>query len=870
MGALQETPDQDGLAHFLEHMCFNGTANFPGKGILDWLQSIGASFGGNVNASTGVEQTVYLLNNIPLVRPTVVDTCLLIMHDYSHFVLCDPEEIEKERGVILEEKRTRNDASWRMREKISPYLYGDTKYATTTIIGSEENLKTFQPSSLVNFYKTWYNPTNQALIVVGDIDVDEVEAKIASTFADIPAPVEPKQKDVIKIPVNEEPLVGVVTDPEANSSEVTVLFKSEPLPAQLNSTPAGLMAGILRSITTIAMNERFQEIVASPDAPFVAAGSHCSGLCETCDVFMTYAGFKDGGALTALEAVCTELEKLHRFGLSDDEVERAKSSILSGYENAANKADSRKNGDFVNPLIAHFFQNQSFMDPKARLEIVKMILPQLQAPVVNQFAQSLVTKENMVVVYEGPEQVAHPSEDELLAVVKKVQDAEIAANEATAVPDSFLNPAKLKGAKVKKTEPYKFGSELVTLSNGVKVVLLPTDYEKGRITIDLMREGGRTLIADADLPSFEDNVWGLFVQNTGVAGFSGTTVTKMLSGKTLSVTPYISDYTHGVNLSCAPKDIETAMQLLYLTYAQPRFDANEFDQGMKQIAAVLPNLEGMPDYALEKEVYSKLYKGNRHILISQEMLPKANVTTLERVYKQLFKDAAGATAIVVGDFDKETILPLICKYIGSLPKGRKATAWKDNGDGFIDGSLLDDFKVRMETPKVTVMQVYKKEMPYSVESEVAMDALSYILRMVYTETLREDEGGTYGASVSASAAAIPYERVVLQVSFETNCDQADRLRELACKGLKDIATDGPSADKFDMTVKNLRKVLPERRIRNAYWSSMISSWVRRGIDKDAEREAAIDALTPEKVKAAAAALLDDDCKVEFVMRPEAE
>ena len=257
VGALQETPDQDGLAHFLEHMCFNGTKNFPGKGILNWLESIGASFGGNVNASTGVEQTIYLLNNIPLIRPTVVDTCLLIMHDYSHFVTCDPAEIDKERGVILEEKRSRNTAQWRIREASGPYLYGDTKYATTSIIGTEENLKTFKPESLTNFYHTWYRPDMQALVVVGDIDVDAVEAKIKSTFADIPAPVNPKQKDVIRIPDNEKPAIGILTDPELNNTSVVTYWRSEAMPEEFNNTAIGLTTDLVKSIVSIAMNERF-------------------------------------------------------------------------------------------------------------------------------------------------------------------------------------------------------------------------------------------------------------------------------------------------------------------------------------------------------------------------------------------------------------------------------------------------------------------------------------------------------------------------------------------------------------------------------------------------------------------------------------
>ena len=297
VGAIQETPDQDGLAPFLEHMCFNGTKNFPGKSILNWLESIGASFGGNVNASTGVEQTIYLLNNIPLVRPTVVDTCLLIMHDYSHFVTCDPEEIDKERGVILEEKRSRNTASWRLHEKTLPYLYGDTKYAGCTIIGSEENLKTFKPESLTNFYHTWYRPDMQSLIVVGDINVDEVEAKIKTTFADIPAAENPKAKDIITIPDNDKPVIGILTDPETASTSFEVYWKSAAQPEELNSTAIGLMTEVAKSLIGNIMAERFSDISAKPDAPFLSAGFGITNVCETMDVAYGEVTCKEGAAL---------------------------------------------------------------------------------------------------------------------------------------------------------------------------------------------------------------------------------------------------------------------------------------------------------------------------------------------------------------------------------------------------------------------------------------------------------------------------------------------------------------------------------------------------------------------------------------------
>ncbi|MDE5889723.1 MAG: insulinase family protein [Bacteroidales bacterium] len=271
VGAIQETPDQDGLAHFLEHMCFNGTQNLPGKQMLEYLQKIGAEFGRNINAQTGVEQTTYMLNNIPVTREGIIDTCILIMHDYSHFVTCDPIEIDKERGVIIEEKRSRNTASWRMFEKSLPYYYGDSKYATCTLIGSQENLETFKPESLTNFYHTWYRPDLQAVIVVGDIDVDQIEAKIRDRFSDIPAAVNPKAKEMHKIPDNDEPIIGIITDPEATNTELTIFWKSEPTPEELNSTDYGFFLNLLNDYIYLIMSERLNDITSRPGATFIRA-----------------------------------------------------------------------------------------------------------------------------------------------------------------------------------------------------------------------------------------------------------------------------------------------------------------------------------------------------------------------------------------------------------------------------------------------------------------------------------------------------------------------------------------------------------------------------------------------------------------------
>lgn len=869
-GAIQEElPNQDGLAHFLEHMCFNGTKNFPGKGILNYLESIGASFGGNVNASTGVEHTIYLLNNIPLVNDTVVDSCILIMHDYSHFVLCEPEEIDAERGVIIEEKRTRNTASWRNNEKYFDALFKGTKYADglRMLIGSEENLRNFKPEDLTSFYHKWYTPNNQALIVVGDINVDEVEAKIQKIFADIPAEENPAQKENIVIPVNEEPIIAIITDPENTNNSFQVMWKSEERPTMFNSTPVGLMTDLVQDIASRIMNERLQEVASDPACPFIQSSFGIGNLIKGVDAVQTGTVGKDGRDLEAFEAALIEYERMHRYGFTDSEIDRAKTEIISLYERAANQAATRKNSELVNPLINHFYKNYSYMDPAVELQLVQALMPQLQPAIINQAAQSLITKENMAVLYFGKEGegIAVPTAEEIQAVITKVQNAEIAAPAGEEIPEAFLDPAVLKGSKIKSTKAGIYGSTEYVLANGMKVILLPTDYEKDQITFTIAKRGGRSLIEDSELNAMDENLIQLYVGNTGISQFSNSTMNKMLSGKQLGVNAFVQKYNHGIAGTSTVKDFETALQLAYLSFADPRFDEAEWNKGVDQVKTVLPALMEQSNYKLQKEMYDKVYDGDRTRMIDEATLAGADLKVFENCMRRLFADAAGATAVIVGDFKIDEALPLVQKYLGSIAKGKKATAVINRNDRYTASTLVDDFKAKMQTPKVTCVKLYRTETPYTGANDVAADALSYILDMAYVETLREQEGGTYGASTNTKG--IPEEGCyILQVDFDTNVDQADKLREIAQNTLVDMAANGPTAEQFDKTVKNLEKNIPEAKLRNNYWKSEIFKKAFYDIDHMAEYEAAVKNLTPDDVKEFAAKFLAGN-SVELVMRP---
>ena len=874
VGAIQETPDQDGLAHFLEHMCFNGLKNLPGKQMLEYLQHIGAEFGRNINASTGVEHTQYMLNNIPVAREGIVDTCLLVMHDYSHFVLNEPSEIDAERGVILEEKRTRNTASWRMFEQSAPYIYGkDSKYAGCNIIGSEENLKNFKPESLKAFYETWYRPDMQALIVVGDIDVEQIYGKIVKLFADVPAPEQPTVKVMPEVEINEDTRVGIITDPENTFTGIEFLWKTgKPTPKEINGTDAGYVERLLKRIVRGVMAERFDDITSKPGAPFLAASFSAQNLCENLEAYVGDVTFESGKALEAGKAYLLEIEKMKKFGFTDDEVNRVKENILKGLKDKVAGESTRKNPEFIRSLINNFFSGMPYMDPQTELMIAQAICSQISAAQINAIIPQVFTGEHLTIIYTGvdKEGETHPTEEQMLAMVEEVKNTKVEANAVEVIEKDFMAGTKIKAGKVSKASAGEYGSTVWQLSNGLKVVVLPTEYKKDQVIFNYRKKGGLLQIPTEDLASFDSSVSGVYAGCKGVASFPASTVSKMLTGKSVKVDTYFSTSYNGISGSCTPEDLETALQLMYLEIASPRFDQAEWDVAMNQISAVLPNMTGTPNYALQKHMYNTVYAGSpRKAVLSEEILAKANLQTYKKYYELLFKDVAGATLYIVGNVDLNTLKPLVEKYAGALKKGGKA--FKDiaaNIPGYSAGDVKDEFTTKMKTPKATVFQFYNADVKYDVQKEVNLQAAEFILDMIYTETLREEEGGTYGASASLDVSYEPLEKAIIQVYFDTNVEKQTALRALAIKGLKELAQNGPTQEQLTRAIENAKKNIPEKRITNGWWMGALRQNATLGGDYDAQYEAAVSAISAEGIKAALGEILSSGNFAEVVMLPE--
>ena len=847
VGAIQENERQAGLAHFLEHMALNGSKNLPGKMMINYLESIGCSFGRNINASTGVEQTMYMLNNVPLLREGVLDTCLLILHDYSHFVSNLPEEIDLERGVIIEELRTRRDAQWRMFEEALPYLYKGSKYAECNLIGTIEGISTFHYQELVDFYETWYRPDHQAVIIVGDVDVDQVYDKLTVLFQDVPAPETPSPKKLIPIPENDDPIIGIITDPEAQSTSITFVIKTDPIPHEMRPLGMVYMVDMFKSFITRMMNDRLQEIAQQPNAPFLGGSMGFSPLTTSADATLFAVGAKDGESSQSFHALLMEIEKMRRFGFTEAELERAKTNYLRRLERAAENAGDRRNAELVYPMISHFADNEPILDPAYELEVAKGYMPFIQLEQLNQIAAQVITEENRIVLLNSParEGLAIPTAEELQAIMDSVEEMELEAYEEEVSDQPLVDVATLVPGKITKEASGVFGSTVWTLSNGIQVVVKPTDYRKDEVLFSLKSDGGHSIIPEDLLPSVEGNVFGLWVQSSGVGEFNASALKRKLTGKIAQANPYLEGYSQGINGSASPQDLETLFELVYAYIVTPRFVDSEFEAPMAQLRAIVPNLEQTPNFKLQQELISTLFNNNpRSQIVSSELLDKVSLQSMEAAYSTCFSNMNGALVTIVGNVDPETLKPLVELYLGSLPAGKKPAIWKVNDNRIQKGTIDNHFTVEMETPKTSIINVYTADMPYNLVNTVYMDAVQSVLNMAYIQSLREDEGGTYGASVQKLLLDRPEAYGGIIIAFDTDPEKQARMTEIVKADIIHVRDNGPSEEYVNKTKENFLKNRQENLISNSFWKQVITSYYDDGLDTFTDYESIVKGITP--------------------------
>ena len=876
VGAIQEEDDQQGLAHFLEHMAFNGTKNLPGKQLIEYLETVGVKFGYNLNAGTSWDQTVYNISDVPTSRQGIIDSAMLILHDWSHFIALRPEEIDSERGVIMEELRTRDGASWRSTMKLLQALGKGTRYEHRNLIGYLDGLKSFEHDALERFYKKWYRPDYQAIVIVGDLDAEATEARLKSLMADIPAPAaDVAQKEVIVVPDNEEPIVSIYTDPEMQGSRVQLFIKRPAMPTQMNDKVAWEVVNVIESFLTTMENARLQEIAMQPDAPFLGAGMGSGdviGIIPTLNATAFTAMTQDGKLAEGFEALYTEMEKIRRHGFTQSEFERAQENLMRQVERTYANRNDRTNEQFVNIYLENYRKNEPMPDAETEWKLDSMLIKMLNVETVNAFAKETIQPTNQVIVITAPEKegIANPTEEEILAIREKVTASEIEAYEDDVVKEPLIpEGTQLKGSPVKKTvENKEYGATVWTLANGTQIVVKPTKFKADEVRMNAQSKGGLSILPDAEY--YMGEMMPAVSSMSGVGKFSATELRKQLSGKSATVQPSVGEYASAVNASCSPKDIETMLQLVYLNFTQPRFDRNDYDNLMKMLRTQLENAKSNPDFQMQEKVIDVLYGHNpRRQVISTELLDEFSFEALPAIYKKLYPDGNSFRFTFVGNIDPETLKPLVEKYIGSIPASKKPMTFADDKAYPVKGEVTEDFSTPMQQPKVSVNYTFTGDMDYSLENKAALSFLTQALNSRYLVSIREEKGGTYGVQVYGSTDWIPRETYTMTIAFDTNAEMADELCEIILKELRTIAEEGPLTEDIEkhreFMLKNWKNSLDE----NGPWMQYLQAKYGSGLDYLAGQEQAIRSLTNADVQALAKKILDDGNMVKVVMRPEA-
>ena len=850
VGSILEEDNQRGLAHFLEHMCFNGTTNYPGNLLREYLESIGVKFGANLNAYTSIDETVYNISNVPVTRETVVDSCLLILHDWANDLTLDHEEIDKERKVIHEEWRTRTGAMMRMYEKVFPVMFKDSKYAYRLPIGTMEVVDNFPYQALKDYYEKWYRPDQQGIIVVGDIDVDKVEEKIKKMFSPIEMPENAAERKYFPVPDNDEPIIAVAKDKEQQVPIIYLFHKHEAVPDEMKNNMGYLAMNYMTSMVGNMLNARLEELTQKPEPPFIQAFAEDGIylLAKTKGAFMGLAVAKEDGILTSTEALMTEIERVRQFGFTASEYARAKADYLRALESAYNERDKMRNAQYVNEYVRHFIDNEPMPGIENEYAIMNQIVPNIPVDAINQMVKQLIGEKNIVLSVFCPEKegMKYPTETELKAVIDKVKAAKLEAY-VDKVSDEPLMKELPAGGKVVKSEEGPFGSKVLTLSNGVKVVMKKTDFKADEVKMQAFSTGGTSMFDDKDVVQFKliNQVAGL----GGLGNFSNVDLDKVLAGKMASASAYVNSLTEGISASCSPKDMETMLQLTYLRFTAPRMDQDAFTSFISRNKAALANAEANPNTAFGDSINVALY--NRHpraISIKAETLDKIDYSKVMELYKDRFADASDFTFVMVGNIDETTATPLIEKYLGSLPSTKRNEKFRDVNPDIRKGMYENNFTREMETAKSSVLMVASGKCEYTQKNVVLMSMLGQLLNILYTQTVREEAGGTYGVSCNGQLSKYPEAEGVFQIYFDTDPERRPQMVELINKGISDFIAQGPKAEDLNKVKEYMMKTYQQNQKENSYWMGILNTMLWEGVDMNKGYENTVNGISIEDLK----------------------
>lgn len=870
VGAILEKDDQNGLAHFLEHMAFNGTNHFPGKNIISNLEKHGVGFGSNINAYTGFDETVYNLSNVPVEAPGLVDSCLLILNDWSHYITLSDKEIDLERGVISEEWRTSKNASRRMMFTVIPVVLKGSKYAERDIIGNLDVIKNFSYTTLRNYYHEWYRTDLQAIAIVGDINVDDVEAKIKTLFSSIPILDNPSPRNPVLVPYHKETNFVLAQDKEAPQTSVSVVGLVKAVPAE-NKNLKYIRDNHLTSLMNSMINTRISELLQKENPPFVSGSVSFGGFyARGYDAFSINATARKNEESLALQAIYSEAERARKFGFTKGELDRAKARMLSNYENNFKQKDKIDNDTYVEGIQDYFLTGEPLTSIDFDFDFLKQLIDGISADEVSARFKELMIEENRTIIVQGLEgsDIKHLTEKEALDIITAVKNSQLTPYEEKVVGQSLINE-ELKGSKIVKTVPLpQFDAVEWTLGNNVKVIFRKADYEKDNIILSAFSFGGisrldNNLVLPANLLMAINPMY-------GAGDYDNIALQKMLAGKKASVAVTLSETTESISGSSTPKDFEIMMQLLYLRLAHPRFDKVAHDAIIGRFAAMIGNMEKDPN-KIKSDSISMITTGYnpRTPILSKETISKITLDDIQKIYTDRFGSADEFTFFIVGNIEKEAVVPMVEKYIGSLPAKGRIETWTDRKVEQPEGKITREISIPLTVPKSTIFISFADEMKYNPYNYLGLEVIKGILDLIYTEKVREDEGGTYGVSVSLSLQKRPVQIGEGVISFDCDPARANNLKTIIYQQLDTMMIKGPSQQNLDKTVNNILKNREESKLHNGYWNNILSRYYSYGINSNdpANYENILKAFTVKDIKKLASQMFKKADVVDLIFKP---
>lgn len=870
VGAILEEDSQNGLAHFLEHIAFNGTKNYPGKGIINYLETIGVKFGANINAYTALDETVYNLKAVPTYRSGIVDSCLLILHDWSSFISCEDDEIDKERGVILEEWRTRNTSDRRLWKQSSAILYEGSQYAKRDIIGDTAIILNFHPDSLRAYYKKWYRPDLQGIIIVGDVDVDYVENKIKELFADIPEPVNAATRVVYDLKELDTTKVCILTDPEAKYTVGTITYRHPAMPENVYASIVGYSTSVIDNLIGKMINARIDEIIKEKGCPFTNASMAYGSQVKSCDGYELMYIVKDNRCLEASEKILALAEQARRHGFTGTELYRAKESTLASFEKAYAERTKAKNGSYVGEYKRNFTSFEPIPGIEWEYDAIKKILPSITTEVVNKrFADYFKTNQVTVLMTSGDKDKSTlPSEKQLMQLIANRENLATTPYIDKTKNEPLVNKEPKKGKIVNTYHSPRLGYTMWTLSNGAKVIIKSTNLKNDEILMTAFSDGGISTIDNINILStakITDDI----IQENGLGNFDNTQLEKALAGKNVAVAPSINMYDSKISGRSSVKDFKTLLQLTYLLQTNIRKDTVAFASLMAQYETALENrsADPMTDYRDSVQVLSTS-RNNYTKPFKKESLSEVNEDDAINIYKSLFYCPEKFTYVFVGNLSEDSVKNDILSYIGGIkPSDSKQKGWIDRGIRHPSGYNKCEFSKNLSVPKSADYFSYITEMEYDLKNKLQLAILRSILDYRYLESCREREGGTYGVAVRQTLSSVPTPYACLKIAFDTDPDKEELLSKIIKEEIDKILKDGVRADDFQKAKEALQKSFAESLLENGYWNGQLVHLMKYSWCDNLTYSETLAKITSEDIRQTLKRIIDAGNLLEIKMKP---